>query len=133
MDISFAYRGDVRIELTSPSGTTTQLKADDYYDDEADIKETYTATAFAGETISGSWVLTVTDVYEGYDSGTFNSWSLSGIGLTPPRVVSGSATPDQAITNGSPVSSSIALTATGEVSADEFEVTVDISHRIVGI
>ena len=132
VDISFAYRGDVRIELTSPSGTTAQLKADDYYDDEADIKETYTATAFAGETISGSWVLTVTDVYEGYDSGTFNSWSLSGIGLTPPRVVSGSATPDQAITYGSPVSSSIALTATGEVSPDEFEVTVDISHAYRG-
>tara|TARA_B100001059_G_scaffold132250_1_gene132409 strand:+ start:433 stop:3795 length:3363 start_codon:yes stop_codon:yes gene_type:complete len=132
VDISFAYRGDVRVELTSPSGITAQLKADDYYDDAADIKETYTTTAFAGEAISGSWMLTVTDLYEGYDSGTFNSWNLSGIGLTPPRMVSGSATPDQAITKGSPVNSSISLTADGVVSADVFEVTVDISHTYRG-
>ncbi len=127
VDITHAFRGDVVIELTSPSGITAQLKGLDGTDSSDNVIETYIASGLAGESIAGAWQLTVSDGFDG-DDGVFNSWSLSGTALTPPRIVAGSAAPGLPFSDTNAISSQIQLTADGDVSPDEFEVQVNITH-----
>ena len=127
VDITHSYRGDVIIELTSPSGVTAELKGLDGADSSDDVNETYFVSGVSGEPIAGEWQLTVSDGFEG-DDGVFNGWSLSGTGLTPPRTVEGSAAPEVSFDDTSPTTSQIQLIAEGDVSPDEFEVEVNITH-----
>ena len=127
VDISHTYRGDVVIDLVSPSGRAVQLKGNDGGDAADDVVETYKVVGMLGEEVAGEWLLKVSDYYEG-DEGTFNSWSISGAGITPPRLVQDSVSPDAYFDDATPISSSIQLSGEGTVSADEFRVSVDISH-----
>ena len=127
VDITHTYRGDVVIDLVAPSGRAVQLKSNDGADGADDVVETYTVFGMLGEEVAGEWLLKVSDYYEG-DEGTFNTWSLSGAGITPPRLVQGSVTPDAYFDDATPVSSSIQLSGAGTVSVDEFRVAVDITH-----
>ena len=127
VDITHSYRGDVIIELTSPSGIKAELKGLDGADSSDDVNETYVVSGVSGEPVAGEWQLTVSDGYDG-DDGVFNGWSLSGIGLTPPRTVEGSAAPEDSFDDTSPTTSQIQLIAEGDVSPDEFEVEVNITH-----
>jgi subtilisin-like proprotein convertase family protein len=127
VDITHSYRGDVIIELTSPSGTKAELKGFDGGDSSGDVNETYVVSGVSGEPIAGDWQLTVSDGFDG-DDGVFNGWSLSGIGLTPPRTVEGSAAPEVFFDDTTPTTSQIQLIAEGDVSPDEFEVEVNITH-----
>ena len=127
VDISHTYRGDVIIKLISPSGTVATLKDFDGLDQSQDVKETYLVSAMAGELPSGEWRLEVSDGYEG-DDGVLNSWSLTGEAVTAPRTVAGSTAPALTIDDSKAVTSQISLSAEGEVSPDEFEVEVDITH-----
>ncbi len=127
VDITHTYRGDVVIDLVAPSGRAVQLKSNDGADGADDVVETYTVFGMLGEEVAGEWLLKVSDYYEG-DEGTFNTWSLSGAGITPPRLVQGSVTPDAYFDDATPISSSIQLSGAGTVSVDEFRVAVDITH-----
>jgi subtilisin-like proprotein convertase family protein len=127
VDITHTFRGDVIIELTSPSGITVELKGLDGNDTADNVSETYVVTGVSGEPVSGNWQLKVSDGYEG-DDGVFNSWSLSGTSLTPPRTVTGLAAPETPFSDSKSISSEIELSAEGEVSPDEFEVEVNITH-----
>ena len=127
VDITHSYRGDVIIELTSPSGITAELKGLDGGDPSDDVIETYVVSGVSGEPIAGEWQLKVSDGFE-EDDGVVNSWSISGTGLTPPRTVEGSATPEVAFDDSRPATSQIQLIAEGDISPDEFEVEVNITH-----
>jgi subtilisin-like proprotein convertase family protein len=84
VDISHAYRGDVRLTLTSPDGTEVVLK-ESAFDGDDDIIGNYPNTLspegdlsdFAGETGDGTWSLEVDDTYPSLDDGTFNSFTLN--------------------------------------------------------
>ncbi len=128
VNITHGYRGDVILKLVSPSGATVGLKDYDGGDQAADVIETYSVRGFSGETIAGEWQLQVSDGYEDSYNGTLNSWSISGIGVAPPRSVAGSNDPKASFNDANAVTSRIQLTAEGDVSPSEFEVTVDITH-----
>ncbi|WP_007024222.1 S8 family peptidase [Saccharomonospora iraqiensis] len=74
VDISHTYRGDLRIDLVAPDGTTHRLK-DSGWDSADDVNETYTVDASASPA-DGTWELRVTDVYYG-DTGQINSWTFT--------------------------------------------------------
>ncbi|GAB3224473.1 serine protease [Glycomyces halotolerans] len=73
VDISHTWRGDLRIYLVAPDGSSYQLK-DSGWDSGNDVVATYNVS-LGNETASGDWGLRVVDVYSG-DSGTLNSWSI---------------------------------------------------------
>ncbi len=83
IDIDHEYRGDVVISLTSPQGTSVQLK-ELFIDEGADVKGNFPRTlsptaslsAFDGENMDGIWILKVSDNNEA-DGGTLNSWTLN--------------------------------------------------------
>ena len=77
VNITHSYRGDLRITLISPGGTSTVVKTELISDSVDDVVATYDVTgAFGGGQPHGVWTLMVQDVYGG-DSGTLNSWQLN--------------------------------------------------------
>ena len=86
--------------------------------------------ALAGESITGDWTLTATDNCEG-DDGVINNESLWRC-VHPDRTVLGSASPGIEVTSGGAAVSSVELNSAGEVSPDELEVLIDLSHSYRG-
>ncbi|MEM6318913.1 MAG: reprolysin-like metallopeptidase [Bacteroidota bacterium] len=100
------YVGDLKMELTSPAGTTVQLIRrkcsyhEDFnmnFDDDGSkvrcpltggktFKPKGSLAAFNGETPTGNWVLKVTDV-EGLEGGTLDGWTLEICTGTPASTV----------------------------------------------
>ncbi len=84
IDISHTYRGDLEIFLTSPNGTTVQLKESSAGDGINDVIGNFptdfipkeSLSAFDGENLDGHWTLVVIDRLGG-DIGTLNSWTLN--------------------------------------------------------
>ncbi|WP_232283712.1 S8 family peptidase [Saccharomonospora cyanea] len=74
VDIRHTYRGDLRIDLVAPDGTTHRLK-NSGWDSRDNVTETYTVDA-SSSPADGTWQLRVTDVYYG-DTGYINSWTLT--------------------------------------------------------
>jgi subtilisin family serine protease len=75
VDITHTWRGDLRIDLISPSGVTRNLKASSAGDGADNVKETYTVN-LSSEDANGTWTLQITDAYS-QDTGTLNTWSLT--------------------------------------------------------
>ncbi|WP_217255122.1 S8 family peptidase [Streptomyces sp. AC602_WCS936] len=74
VDIRHTFRGDLRVELVAPDGTTYPLKDYDSYDGSDDVRATYSVNASA-ETADGTWKLRVSDNWVN-DTGYVNAWSL---------------------------------------------------------
>jgi len=74
VDITHSYRGDLVIDLVSPSGKSYRLKDSDGGDGGSNVAETFTVD-LSGETANGTWTLSVQDVFT-IDSGTLNGWTL---------------------------------------------------------
>jgi subtilisin-like proprotein convertase family protein len=77
VDIEHPFIGDLKVTLTSPSGTAVTLhnRAGGNTDN---IKHTYegkVVAGFVGQSIEGDWKLTVQD-FAPRDSGTLKAWSL---------------------------------------------------------
>ena len=76
VSISHTWRGDIYVDLISPSGTMAVLQyaegdfGSDLHIHLSDIRE------FIGESAQGSWYIRVWDFYS-QDVGTLNSWSLT--------------------------------------------------------
>ena len=74
VDITHTYRGDLQIELISPSGARVLVRDNDG-DSQDDIREVYTESstpalkALIGEEIRGDWKLHVRDLAR-YDNGS---------------------------------------------------------------
>ncbi len=74
VNITHTYRGDLRIDLIAPNGTSFRLKNSSGSDSAANVVATYTVNASAVPA-NGIWTLRVADVAAG-DSGTLNSWNM---------------------------------------------------------
>ncbi len=72
--IKHSYRGDLKIDLVAPDGTTYKLKAADVMDDGTNVDATYKVNVSA-EAANGTWRLKVQDMYAG-DAGTIDTWTL---------------------------------------------------------
>jgi endonuclease G, mitochondrial len=86
LDISHTWRGDLVVQLTSPSGKTATLSNREGGSQD-DIKGSYDLSqAFQGESTKGDWTLTVQDA-AARDEGTLNAWSLDATGAPkdPPQ------------------------------------------------
>jgi len=76
VDISHVFRGDLKIIITSPSGTQSIL-AEKHDDDGNDWNNwMFTSVHNWDEDSSGTWTLSVEDQGNG-DSGTLNDWELN--------------------------------------------------------
>ncbi len=81
-DASHGYRGDLSVELISPSGTRSRLA-----EQRNDSNDNYNGWVFTSarhwdENAQGDWQLRVIDNVTG-DEGTWNSWQLNVFGSTP--------------------------------------------------
>ena len=94
LSIEHQYRGDLRVSLTSPAGTTVIIKDSSSSDGAEDIALLDQAVeGFTGEAIAGDWTLTVVDNYP-QDDGTWHSWGLSGSAVSRQTATgSGSSSP----------------------------------------
>ena len=84
VDITHTYRGDLKVKLTSPQGTSVTVHngsgggADNLqttYDSQTSPDGPGTMNDFDGEELFGDWSLWVSD-NAGYDTGTLQSWSV---------------------------------------------------------
>ncbi|ADO69497.1 M4 family metallopeptidase [Stigmatella aurantiaca] len=75
LDIAHSYRGDLTVQLTSPSGKTATV-SDRKGGSADDLKGPFDLSEFAGEKTKGDWTLTVKDSAAG-DTGTLKSWGLT--------------------------------------------------------
>jgi subtilisin family serine protease len=72
--IKHTYRGDLRIDLVAPDGSSYRLKTESY-DSAANVDTTYTVN-LSSEAANGTWKLKVQDMYA-IDSGNIDSWTLT--------------------------------------------------------
>ncbi|GAA3173329.1 hypothetical protein GCM10010451_22660 [Streptomyces virens] len=75
VDIKHTYRGDLKVQLFAPDGTSWTLKSTSSSDSADHVVALYTVNA-SSVPASGTWQLRVTDVYSG-DTGYIDSWSLT--------------------------------------------------------
>jgi C1A family cysteine protease len=73
-DITHSYRGDLRVTLTR--GTQTITLHDRTGGSADDLKQTFPVTAFNGQSLAGTWTLTVVDT-AAQDAGRLNGWTLT--------------------------------------------------------
>ena len=87
VDVTHTWSGDVRMDLTSPGGTTVRLREEDLYDSSGSILGTYTddgtsldpvdpLSTLAGQNTRGEWTFFLEDTVPAADDGTLNSWAL---------------------------------------------------------
>ena len=137
VNISHPLRRQLEVTLTSPEGTTAQLFQGSGWegaDDSANVVETFTTNAFAGESVSGAWTLAVMDQRGEFGApGVLNSWTLSSKEQTPPSLVEGSASPASTLSQAQgTVTSSIQLSSDQAFSPDDITIYVDIAHTYRG-
>ncbi|MBM7073950.1 S8 family serine peptidase [Shewanella sp. 202IG2-18] len=84
VDITHTWRGDLRVALTSPTGTEVVLHNGEGSSAD-DLVMSYSLTDFNTEMAMGAWTLSVSD-NASLDTGTLNSWGLtiSGTGEAAP-------------------------------------------------
>jgi PKD repeat protein len=79
LNITHSYIGDLVVTLTSPAGTTATLhnQAGGSNDD---IDQSFSSSAFNGESTLGDWTLKIVDTFAA-DIGDLNNWSVSFLAL----------------------------------------------------
>ncbi|MDI6103100.1 M4 family metallopeptidase [Actinoplanes sp. NEAU-A12] len=75
VDIVHTFRGDLRVDLVAPDGSTYSLKATSTSDSADNVNTTYTAN-LSGEAANGTWRLRVQDTVA-QDTGHINTWTLT--------------------------------------------------------
>jgi subtilisin-like proprotein convertase family protein len=73
--IKHTYRGDLRIDLVAPDGTTYRLKNISFFDGGDNVDTTYTVNLSA-KAAEGTWRLRVQDLYTA-DTGFIDSWTIA--------------------------------------------------------
>ena len=90
VNVTHEYRGDVRISLESPAGTSVILKEGGVFDPAEDVTEIYPVTAspvesleaFFAESTSGTWTLDVSDLGV-QDVGQLDTWGITVVSSSP--------------------------------------------------
>ena len=134
VEITHTFIGDLRVTLTSPSGTEVVLHnrtggtTDDLMES-YDPANTPVLNAFAGEPAAGEWTLHVQDL-AAIDRGRLKAWSLDLTGRAGAQVqgedVAGQSIPD----NAPGIERTITLGGNGTVKT--IEVELDITHTFIG-
>lgn len=93
LNATHLYRGDVEVELISPSGTVSRLM----YGRATDNGQNYvnwrmSSTHFWGEPANGVWTLRLRDVARTI-TGSFDNWQLRVYGHVPSLKITGTAAP----------------------------------------
>ncbi|MFF7641298.1 proprotein convertase P-domain-containing protein [Streptomyces canus] len=123
VNITHAYRGDLKLELVSPAGTTHLLKAASASDGADDVVAEFTVDASASPA-DGQWTLRMTDTDDG-DAGTLTTWSL--IFPTPFE-----RTTAQSIPETGTLTSTIDVTGIDGNAAGPLQVYTNITHTKLG-
>ena len=135
--ITHTYRGDLKLELVAPDGTTVPLfgRSAPQGDSRDNLIATFTSnnvpalSQLTGKSVSGNWTLRVSDLAAA-DFGTLDKWVLS-IGMeaiqTEWEATPGTRIPDN---NATGISSDIDVNSGGTLR--DITVTVDISHTYRG-
>ncbi len=82
--VKHTYRGDLSVELVTPSGAVRQLKAQSGTDGADNVDATYTLN-LSTENATGTWQLRVRDWYA-QDTGYIDTWTLDLCGSDSPAV-----------------------------------------------
>jgi subtilisin-like proprotein convertase family protein len=82
VQVEHTWRGDLRIDLTSPAGETAVVHAFDSSDSDDGFDQNFSVPDFSGDTGLGAWTLTVVDG-AGQDTGRLLGWSI-GINADAP-------------------------------------------------
>jgi len=123
VNITHAYRGDIKLELISPTGSTYPLKSASTSDGADDIVETFTTDASASPA-NGEWKLRMTDTDDG-DAGTLTTWSL--ILPTPFENTTAKTIPDTGT-----LTSTVAVTDIDGNAAGPLQVYANLTHTKIG-
>lgn len=75
LNISHTYIADLKVTLTSPTGTTATLFSNTGGGSD-DINQSFSSDVFNGENTFGDWTLSIVDS-AGADTGTLNNWSMT--------------------------------------------------------
>lgn len=75
VDIKHTFRGDLVVDLLTPTGAAIRLKGSSYFDGADNVITTYTVNA-SSYAADGTWKLRVQDAYGG-DTGYIDSWSIT--------------------------------------------------------
>ncbi len=81
LDITHAHRGDLKVELTSPSGWNSTVYEGEADDAGTSLTGPFEIDEFSGLVAAGDYELTVTDRVVG-DRGTLSSWGLTVTSFT---------------------------------------------------
>lgn len=136
LEIDHTYRGDLRVSLVSPSGTTVVLhnreggRADNLH--QAYSSDDVSAlAALIGEPIQGDWTLEVAD-HAPIDTGILKHWDLRLDIGAPPQLITRESRPGLAVPDADPagVQNPLEITETGTVKA--LKVDLDITHTYIG-
>lgn len=101
LNLTHTYRGDLKINLISPSGTVSNLAKASLYDYGASYNDfTFSTLRHWGESPKGKWTLEITDMYE-EDDGVLNMAKLAIYGSAQTTAVITSQTIPQIIYEGS--------------------------------
>jgi subtilisin-like proprotein convertase family protein len=135
VDITHTFRGDLRVTLTSPTGSQAVLhnrsggSADN-------LVATYDATtlpalaSLLGTSAAGDWKLAVQDLAP-IDTGRLNSWALTIEGQ-PESAVEQEESPGTSIPDNQPAGIERTLNLAGGGMVREIEVELDITHTYIG-
>ncbi|WP_417498540.1 S8 family serine peptidase [Lysobacter niastensis] len=75
VNIIHTFRGDLRIDVVAPDGSTYRVKNSSSSDSADNVIATYTVN-LSTETLNGTWRLRVRDMFSG-DTGYIDSWSIT--------------------------------------------------------
>lgn len=135
LDIPHTFIGDLRVVLSSPSGTAVVLH-DRNGGSANDLRRTYEVGStpalggFAGEPIQGTWTLRVQDLARA-DVGRLERWALA-IEVEGSTVIELEAAPGLAIPDNDPQGVESTLEVDDDGTVASAEVSVDITHTFVG-
>jgi hypothetical protein len=73
--IKHTYRGDLRIDLVAPDGSSYRLKTENIFDGTHNVNTTYPVN-LSSEAANGTWKLRVQDMYR-FDTGYIDTWTLT--------------------------------------------------------
>lgn len=82
VQVEHTWRGDLRIDLTSPAGETAVVHAFESSDSDDGFDQNFSVPDFSGDSGVGAWTLTVVDG-AGQDTGRLLGWSI-GINADAP-------------------------------------------------
>ncbi|MFD3875155.1 proprotein convertase P-domain-containing protein [Streptomyces sp. NPDC058623] len=123
VNVTHAFRGEVRIDLVAPDGKSYLLKATDGVQPGGTIATTYTVNASASP-LAGTWSLRVEDRSKG-GSGVLRDWSL----IIPTPFVKTAAVP---IPDPGTATSEITVDGIAGRASRNLQVQLDVTHEWVG-